>query len=176
MTRALLIVDVQVGMYAFEDFQPYRGGAVIGAINRLIEKARKADRPVIFVRHAGREGHPLQAGSSGHAIDPRLHINDADPIVDKSHCVAFRGTTLVKQLTALNVTELVICGLQTDHCVDSAVRIAVDQGYKVIIAADAHTTYDTEYLPAKSIIQHHEAVWSDSFGLVQPVESIEFAA
>lgn len=176
MGKALLIVDVQAGMYGFPEFQPYKGEDVITSINALIEKARTANRPVVFVQHAGRDGHPLHPDTAGFSIDPRLARQDTDPVVVKKHCAAFHNTSLIDALEALKVTHLVICGLQTDHCVDSAVRVGVDRGYRVTIAKDAHSTYDTEYMSAELIIKHHEAVWADSFGPVKTIEDIEFSS
>jgi nicotinamidase-related amidase len=174
MTTALLIIDVQSGMYGFPDFQPHSGEAVIETINTLIGKARSADATVIFVQHDGGEGHPLDSATDGFAIDPRLHRKDADPVIVKKHCAAFHGTNLAETLESSGVDTLVVCGIQTDHCVDSAVRIGVDKGYTVVIAKGAHTTFDTEYLGAGKIIEHHEAVWNASFGPVTPVDEIEF--
>jgi len=155
--KALLIVDVQAGMFMFPEFQPYEGETVIQNINILIGNARVNKTPVIFIRHDGGEGHPLGKGSEGYKIDPRLNSLPEDPIIEKSHCVSFRDTELEETLNSLGVDHLIICGIQTDHCVDSAIRIAIDRGFAVTIPIGAHTTFDTDYLPAKMIIQHHEA-------------------
>ena len=171
---ALLVVDVQAGMYEDPGFQPHNGSEVIDAINQLIATARSVKAPVVFVQHKGREGNPLANGKPGHAIDPRLHREAGDPVIVKSHCAAFHDTELEATLNGLNVSDLIICGIQTDHCVDSAVRIAVDRGFDVTIAKGAHTTFDTDYLTAAQIIEHHEAVWADSFGRVRDIEVISF--
>jgi nicotinamidase-related amidase len=69
---------------------------------------------------------------------------------------------------------LVICGMQTEFCVDTAVRGAYERGYKVVLLGDAHTTFDTQLLPAADIIAHHNATLSGGFAAVKPAASIEF--
>ena len=172
---ALLIVDVQIGMFGFPDMQPYQGESVIENINALITRARQQNAAVIFVQHDGGEGHPLDAKIEGHAIDPRLNKRETDPVIVKQHCVAFRNTALESTLETLGVKQLIITGIQTDYCVDSAVRIAVDKGYEVTIASGAHTTFDTEYMGAKDIITHHETIWTNNFGTVKPAKTVTFA-
>jgi len=52
---------------------------------------------------------------------------------------------------------LIICGLQTDFCVDTTVRRAFTLGYHVTLVADAHSTLDNGVLTAAQIIAHHNA-------------------
>ena len=174
MSTALLIIDVQSGMFGFPEMQPYEGEAAIENINALIAKARKQSAEIIFVQHDGGEGHPLNAKLKGHAIDTRLNREPTDSVIVKQHCVAFRNTNLEITLENHGVKHLIITGLQTDYCVDSAVRIAVDKGYDVTIASGAHTTFDTEYMSAKDIIMHHETIWTNNFGTVKKVNDISF--
>jgi len=171
---ALLVVDVQAGMYMFPEFQPHNGAKVIENINALIAKARNSQTPVIFVRHEGDAENPLAKGTAGYEIDPRLNRLDSDTVIEKSHCVSFRDTDLESTLKSSEINHLIICGIQTDHCVDSVIRIAVDRGFTITAAKGAHTTFDTDYMPASKIIQHHEAVWADSFGPVQKIDDISF--
>ena len=49
----------------------------------------------------------------------------------------FRLTNLHYVLSNLGVETLVVCGVFTDECVESAVREECDLGYKMVIAADA---------------------------------------
>ena len=47
-------------------------------------------------------------------------------------------------LRNLGVRQLVICGLVTDQCIESAVRDACDLGYLVTLVTDACGTYSAE--------------------------------
>ena len=42
--------------------------------------------------------------------------------------------------------------MQSESCVDSAVRGAAERGYKITLVSDAHTTFNTAVLDAATII------------------------
>jgi nicotinamidase-related amidase len=46
----------------------------------------------------------------------------------------------------------------TQYCIDTTVRRAVSLGYDVILAADGHTTADSQVLPFEQIVAHHNSV------------------
>ena len=63
--------------------------------------------------------------------------------------------------------------MQTEFCVDTAVRAAFERGYKITLVKDAHSTGDTRVLKAKDIIAHHNATLRD-FADLQRAEEIAF--
>jgi nicotinamidase-related amidase len=77
-----------------------------------------------------------------------------DTIIEKSASDSFYQTTLAAELETLGVQDLVICGLQTEFCVDATARAALSRGYHVTLASDAHSTGDA-ITPAETTIQHH---------------------
>jgi nicotinamidase-related amidase len=175
VTTALLIIDVQKGMFAFPDTQPFRGGDAVAAIALLLARARAVGAPIVFVKHDGGPGHPLARGEANHAIVDDLAPRAGEPIITKSKCGAFNGTPLKATLDQIGARRLVICGLQSDFCVDTAVRTAVDHGYAVTVASDAHTTFDAPHANAQTIIAHLNYLWPRQFGPVLPAEAITFA-
>jgi len=52
---------------------------------------------------------------------------------------------------------LVVCGLQSEFCVDSTVRAALAQGYAVTLVKDGHSTLANGVLSAAQISAHHNA-------------------
>lgn len=49
---------------------------------------------------------------------------------------------LADQLRAQEISEIVIFGIQSDHCVVSTSRGALQAGFKVTLLQGAHSTYD----------------------------------
>ena len=81
---------------------------------------------------------------------------------------SFLRTDLQALLSARGVSELIVCGMHTEFCVDTTTRSAAAHGYAVILAADAHTTHDKAHASAAQIRVHHNATLPDisSFGPV----------
>ncbi len=174
MNTALLIIDTQVGL-----IEPaYQGFEVLEQIRTLLDKARAAHVPVIYVQHDGPKGNDLEVGTSGWQIHPRIAPQEGEPIVHKRASDSFYQTTLAHELEARGIHHLLVTGGQTEYCVDTSVRRAVTLGYDVTLVSDAHTTYDSKILTAAQIIAHHNDLL-DHFGageacvLVKPTHDIE---
>ena len=65
-------------------------------------------------------------------------------------------------------------------CVDTTARRAVAKGYDVLLASDAHTTEDSETLPAEQIIAFYNETlngfWAGEHKVrVLPASEIDFA-
>ncbi|MEO0882700.1 MAG: cysteine hydrolase family protein [Pseudomonadota bacterium] len=170
----LVIVDVQEGMFDLPGIGPLHRDELLGNIRALIDEARTADCPIIYIQHEGAAGHPLAKTQPGHAIAHEIAPQMGDHVVRKRACGMFKATELDDVLTGLTVRRLVICGMQTEFCVDTAVRTAADRGYDVVVASGAHATFDTPSLTATSIADHHEMIWKQAFGQVMDVDKISF--
>jgi len=139
--KALIVIDVQNGVYAYEDTEVCAGQALIATINRLIASARAAGCPVVFVQH---EDEWLLAGAHEWELKKELDARaDTDIFVGKRHGSAFHATPLAETLHRMGVDEVVLCGLQTEMCVDSTLRHAAALDFEVSLAEDAHSTFDT---------------------------------
>lgn len=72
----------------------------------------------------------------GQVIDELAPDKD-EMVFPKSSSSVFISTNIDYVLRNLGVKQLVICGLRTDHCVESAIRDACDLGYLVTQVTDA---------------------------------------
>jgi nicotinamidase-related amidase len=175
--RALLIVDVQVGI--IEGFHAYRGREVLEQINRLLAKARASNAPIIYIQHDGEAGHPLETQTSGWEIHRGIKPGEDELIIHKRASDAFFETTLQQELERRGIKHLVVTGCMTEYCVDTTSRRAVSMGYDVTLVSDAHTTIDNKLLTAAQIIAHHNALL-DGFDAgshsvtVKPAKEVEF--
>lgn len=173
MATALLVIDVQQGMFMLSR-SPYQGDQVVERIASLLKRARTHDAPIFHVRHNGGIGHILAPDTAGWNFHPAVAPQENEPVVDKRHSSAFQNTTLDEQLKLSRIDKLVIAGMQTEYCVDSACRAAAALGYQLVLVSDAHTTFDTPILSAEQIIAHHNLTLSDGFGDLARADQISF--
>lgn len=161
---ALLVIDVQHGLCTGE-YAAFEAAALIQRINTLARQARAAKAPVIWVHHEEAEGL-LQHGSAGWQLAAGLETGAKDILLRKTTSDAFLRTGLERLLKVHDIETLVICGLQTEYCVDTSTRRALALGYPVVLVSDAHSTLANEHLSAAQIIAHHNTTLSriDSFG------------
>ncbi|WP_406196892.1 isochorismatase family protein [Kitasatospora sp. NBC_01560] len=153
---AFLVIDVQNGVVE----NAFERDAVVANIGSLVEKARREDVPVVWVRHADEE---LVPGSDTWQIVPELVPADGEPIVDKRFRDSFEDTTLAAELAALAVGRLVVSGAQTDFCVRSTLHGALARGYDALLVSDGHTTVDLSAFGApgpEQVIAHTNFYWS----------------
>ncbi len=153
---ALLVIDVQNGVV---DGSPRRD-EVVANINRLVDKARREQVPVVWVQHSSEE---LEPGSPAWEYVPELVRAEGEPLVHKRHGDSFEATPLEEILAGLGVGRVVVTGAQTDACVRSTLHGAFVRGYDTTLVGDAHTTEDlTAYgaPPPESVIAHTNLYWS----------------
>jgi nicotinamidase-related amidase len=170
---ALLLIDIQNAMFGPEEVchDPERLLANAGS---LLSRARAAGVPVFHVQHCEGEGSPFAPKSAGWQIRPEVAPREGEPVTEKWACSSFYKTGLDERLRAAGVGRLVIAGLQTDFCIDTACRVAQSLGYTVTLAGDAHSTMDNGVLKADQIIRHHNRVLSGIVEKVAPAAEIAF--
>ena len=173
---ALVVIDTQVGMFETPDVPPVPDGErLLRNVEGLIHRAREAGVAVIHVRHADGPGHPLERGTRGWEIHPRVAPAEDEPVVDKETPDSFLRTTLGDELESRGIGRLVLAGMQTEYCVDTTCRRAFSLGYEVTLVADAHGTWDEGGLSAAQIVAHHNEVMGNGFAEVVPSEQVSFA-
>ena len=99
---------------------------------------------------------------------------DGESVTVKRHCNAFQNTDFDQTLKRADIDHLIVCGMQSEYCVDTAVRAAVERGYKVTLVSDAHTTFDTKALSGADIVAHHNTTLDGSFATLKKVKEIAF--
>jgi nicotinamidase-related amidase len=153
MATALLIIDVQQALCTGEE-ECFEINRVIENINHMSIRARIAGVPVVFIQHEEADG-PLVHDTAGWQLAEGLETEPEDIRVRKTTPDSFYRTNLQKMLQREEIERLIICGLQTDYCVNATVRQALKLGYDVVLAADAHSTVDNGSLSADDIIAEH---------------------
>ncbi|TQV77931.1 isochorismatase family cysteine hydrolase [Denitrobaculum tricleocarpae] len=82
-------------------------------------------------------GFNVPKGAWDAKVIDELAPEDDEMVFPKSSSSVFISTNIDYVLRNLGVKQLVICGLRTDHCVESAIRDACDLGYLVTQVTDA---------------------------------------
>lgn len=162
MAKALVVIDMQMGMLG-ETPPPYHAEEVVQRAAGLLARARASGTPVFHVQHDGGPGDSLAKGTPGFAHHPAVAPRPGEPVIEKQHVSAFQGTDFQARLAKVGIDHLIIAGMQTEYCVDTACRAAAALGYKVSLVEDAHTTFDSKALPAERIVAHHNNTLRGAF-------------
>ncbi|MBO1580504.1 cysteine hydrolase family protein [Bacillus sp. XF8] len=157
MKKALLVIDVQEGMYTANG-PVHNGQELLENLQEIIQKCRLHEIPVIYVQHNGPKGHPLEKGKPEWNIHSAIAPKEDDIIIEKETPDSFYKTDLRKVLQDKEIEHVIMSGMQTEYCVDTTTRRAFSEGYKVTLISDAHSTFDSERLRAEEIVKHHNAV------------------
>jgi nicotinamidase-related amidase len=150
--QALLVIDAQINMFN-EDFSVYQANQLTKRLQHLVKQARLKGVPVIWIRNNGGKGDPDEPGTYGWKIHPSLRPNRDEVVIDKYEPSAFKDTILLSILKQNRITDLIIAGMQTEICINSTVRQAVEFGFNVIVVEDGHSTFDSEEMKAIEIIE-----------------------
>jgi len=168
MKTALLVIDVQ---QALVDDQPANKDAFLVNLKLLVDAAHEGGTEVIYVRHDGGEGDVLAYGEPGWQLEKSLAPRANERIFDKRFGSAFHKTGLKDYLLGRGIECLVICGMQTEYCIDTSVKAAFEHGFEVIVPSGATTTYANPFLSGEKLIYYYERmIWHEPLARVAPLE------
>jgi len=155
---ALVVIDVQNDVMA----GTHDRDAVVANITVLVDKARAANVPVVWVQHS--DDNNLPRDSEGWQYVPELKQDESEPVVHKRYPDAFEDTDLEAVLAGRQVGRLVVSGAQTDECIRSTLHGAIVRGYDATLVEDAHTTEDLSEWGAPTpdkVIGHTNLYWQN---------------
>ncbi len=143
---ALLVIDVQRAFADAAYWGRRNNPACEENIAALVADWQARGRPVVLVRHDSDEpGSPLAPGTPGNAFHPVLDGVEGDLLVSKRVNSAFYGDPdLDGWLKERGISTLVLCGIQTNHCVETTARMGGNLGYDVRFVLDATHTFDRQ--------------------------------
>jgi nicotinamidase-related amidase len=97
--------------------------------------------PSLRIGDVGPMGRILVRGEPGNDIVPALAPIAGEIVIDKPGKGAFYATNLGEQLSALDITHLVVMGVTTEVCVQTSMREANDRGYDCLLIEDGTESY-----------------------------------
>jgi len=125
---ALLIIDIQ--NFYFAGGSSELVNPVPASINAqmLLSEFRKTQQLVIHVKHGD---------GKGAEIHPNVAPLPEEKVIVKKEVNSFLNTDLLDFLNKNGVKKLVLCGMQTNMCLEAATRAASDYGFKCTVIHDA---------------------------------------
>ena len=175
---ALIVVDAQQG---FDDpsWGVRNNPACDDNIAALVDDWSSHDRPLVYVRHDGtEEDSPLAPGTPGNEL--RDYLSRAEPhlLVSKQVNSAFHGSPdLHAWLLGQQAAGIVVCGITTNHCCETTVRVGANLGHDVLFPIDATFCHDRRHpdgttLGADELTRATAASLHDEFANVTTTEEI----
>ena len=147
-TAALIVIDLQKGIVGLPTAHP--AAEIVGRAAQLARAFRERNLPVILVNVAGRAPGRTQAQFNFSPppdwteLVPELDRQPDDYTVTKLQIGAFHGTALEQILRRRGVTQVFLAGVATSVGVEATARQAYDQGYHVVLVADAMTDLNAD--------------------------------
>jgi nicotinamidase-related amidase len=167
MNTALVVVDIQRALV--DALAPERRREFLTVIERILTRARAANMPVVYIRHNDDE---LVWGTPGWDIAAEIGPQPGEAIVEKRFRDAFRQTYLADVLAELGADVLIVCGMQTEYCVDATIREAERRGYRVTLVEDGHATFPDVGLSEEQIRALINRVARDTVASIRSADEI----
>ncbi|MCG5451108.1 MULTISPECIES: isochorismatase family protein [Micromonospora] len=143
MSRAaLVVIDVQESFRQRPIWAYGSNPDMIRQVDRLVTAARQRGDLVVWVLHS-------EPGTGG-LFDPVLSYvrlidglvpAEGEPTLVKTAHNAFTTTNLQQLLTQAGITDITVCGIRTEQCVETTTRVGADLGYRMTFVTDATLTF-----------------------------------
>jgi len=133
----------------------------------LLDRFRKAGRPVFHIRHDAGQGSPYDVKNHIGQIVDVLAPLEGEPVITKNYPNSFVGTELDDLLKKAAIQNLILTGFMTHMCVNSTARGAFNLGYRATVVASATATRSLplkatgEVIPASQVHSAALAALSD---------------
>jgi nicotinamidase-related amidase len=164
---ALVVIDVQQALV--DELQADRRSSFLATLTALLARARNAGVPVVYVRHNDEE---LAKGSAQWELAREIAPRAGEPIVEKTFRDAFRETNFDDVLQGLSANHLIVCGMQTEYCIDATIREAERRGYRVTLVGDGTATYPAGGLTEEQIRDHVHRVAYGTVAGIEPASAL----
>ncbi|BCS52051.1 cysteine hydrolase family protein [Geobacter sp. SVR] len=157
MAPTLIIIDIQNDYFSGGSMELSGSAPAAANAARILGRFREQGWPLVHIQHlAARPGATFfLKGTPGAEIHPTVAPLAGETVLQKHFPNSFRDTGLLEFLKGAGVTDLVICGMMTNMCVDATVRAAFDLGFTCTVIHDACAARDLafggETVPARQV-------------------------
>jgi nicotinamidase-related amidase len=155
----IIVVDLQTGMFDGRVAPPlHDADGLVARVRKILSWARRTGRGVAFMQQNSPAPDQLSPGQPGFPIWPALGQAADEPTFAKTVENSFTSAQLRDWVTQTGTYEVIVIGAATNHCVKSTVAGAMEQGLKVTVVSDAHSTSGRPTAPG--IIAEHNAAFA----------------
>ena len=165
MKTAFIIIDVQ-NILVETGFETKK---LLEKITYLQDQARSKNIEIIYVQHIE---NPEAQTLEDWQLSALLNRKPDEKVFHKRYNSMFKETGLKEYLDQQGIEQLVLCGMQTEYCVDTSVKVGFEYGYKLVIPEGAVTTFDGEDIPAETLNEFYENIWEERFADVLDYKTI----
>jgi nicotinamidase-related amidase len=139
-TRKLLEAARAAGLMVIHTREGHRPD-----LSDLAPAKKRRGRSALTIGDPGPMGRILVQGEPGHDLVPELYPIAGEPVIDKPGKGAFYATDLETILRNRGKSQLVVCGVTTEVCVNTPVREATDRGYDCLVLSDCTGSYCPDF-------------------------------
>lgn len=179
MTKALLVIDMQESFCQRESWQRVSTPDIVAKTAGLVGIARGAGDVVVWVLHTEPGSDTPFDPVSGHVrLMDGLEPEPGEPVLTKTSRNAFTTANLQQILTEQGIRELVICGIQTEQCCETTVRVGADLGFDVTYVTEATATFPIPHrsgageLGVEEIIERTEYALAGRFATISTIAEL----
>ena len=165
MKTAFIIIDVP-NILVETGFETAK---LLEKIAYLQDQARSKNIEIIYVQHIE---NPEAQTLEDWQLSALLNRKPDEKVFQKRYNSIFKETGLKEYLDQQGIEQLVLCGMQTEYCVDTSVKVGFEYGYKLVIPEGAVTTFDGEDIPAETLNEFYENIWEGRFADVIDYKTI----
>jgi nicotinamidase-related amidase len=145
---ALLVIDMQMDLLGFggDRLQTIFREPILGRVEAIVEGARTAGLLVIHVKTVS---EAFMSNPDIIRIPASIAPTESEVVIARSDISVFGGTSLDALLKAEGISQLLVCGLYSTCCVDTAIRAGAELGYGIVVVADGHGDFEANLAQAR---------------------------
>ncbi|RYJ37263.1 Isochorismatase hydrolase [Flavobacterium anhuiense] len=173
---ALILIDIQKGFHNVAYWGGDRNNVTAEEkAGELLEIWRNKKLPIFHVQHCSSNPNSiLNETNPGNEFQDVVKPLEGEIIIKKNVNSAFIGTNLKELIDNAEITNLVIVGLTTDHCVSTTTRMAGNFGYNIYLVSDATATFNKKGINGENFsaeLIHQTALASLNKEFAQVIDS-----
>jgi nicotinamidase-related amidase len=157
MQTALILIDIQNDYFANGKMELSGSFEASLRAQEALTWFRAQGLPCIHIQHISRR--PGSTFFLSDTVGVRIHSHveplPGEIVIQKAYPNSFRETALLEHLKEKQIKQLVLCGMQTNMCVEATVRAAFDYGFICTVLHDAcaarQLVFQEQIIPAAQV-------------------------